>query len=155
MSGSQRYRAALSIPDAVHLLLAQDVVATFALDYDQQFDQAGLMLRATRGEWIETGVKVSDGAAQVGAVVTHRYSNWSVAPVPHWSGRKITIRASRHGGAVTVRARVDDEPVQMVRLAHLDPALQVAARPYCCAPTRAGLTVSFTRWVRTPPDTLH
>lgn len=149
------------VHDDAHALLApfgsyEAMEARFTLDYNQQFDQAGLMLRASRGEWIKAGVEVSEGAPQLGAVVTHRYSDWSVAPVPQWNGREVTIRASRRGDAVTVRARVDDEPFQLVRLAHLDPAMTVAAGPYCCAPTRAGLTVNFTRWVRTAPDvTLH
>lgn len=149
------------VHDDAHALLApfgsnDAMEATFALDYEQQFDQAGLMLRASGSEWIKVGVEVSDGAPQVGAVVTHTYSDWSLAPVPQWSGRQITLRASRNGDAVTVRARVDDEPFQLVRLAYLDPALHVMAGPYCCSPTRAGLTVSFTGWVRTPPDdTLH
>lgn len=145
------------VHDDAHALLAplasrEAMEVTFTLDYAQQFDQAGLMLRATSEQWIKAGVEISDGAPQIGAVVTHHYSDWSVAPVPHWSGRQVTLRASRDGNAVTVRARADDEPFQLVRLAYLDPALAVAAGPYCCAPTRAGLTVTFTRWARTPPD---
>src|SRR5690606_41566187 len=45
------------------------------------------------------------------------YSDWSVAPVPGWAGRLVTVRASRAGDAVTVRARVDDEPFRLVRVA--------------------------------------
>src|SRR5690606_18088899 len=59
----------------------------FRLDYTEQFDQAGLFLRVSDTEWVKAGVEVSDGAPQVGAVVTHGYSDWSVAPVPGWAGR--------------------------------------------------------------------
>lgn len=149
------------VHDDAHALLAplgarEAMEVTFTLDYDQQFDQAGLMLRATSEQWIKAGVEVSDGAPQVGAVVTRRYSDWSIAPVPHWAGDQVTIRASRDGDAVTVRARAGDAPFQLVRVAYLDPALQVAAGLYCCAPTRAGLTVTFTSWIRGAPDgSLH
>ena len=106
---------------------------SFRLDYTEQFDQAGLFLRVDEHEWVKAGVEISDGVAQLGAVVTHRTSDWSVAPVPEWVGRVVTVRASRSGDAVTVRARVDDEPLRLVRLAWLDPAARVSAGLLCAA----------------------
>jgi uncharacterized protein len=64
----------------------------------------------------------------------------------------VTVRASRDGDAVTVRARVDDEPFRLVRLAPFPPGATVLAGPYCAAPTRSGLTVRFTRWTTGPAD---
>jgi len=149
------------VHDTEHALLeplpaAGAVEVGFRLDYTEQFDQAGLFLRVSDTEWVKAGVEVSDGAPQVGAVVTHGYSDWSVAPVPGWAGRLVTVRASRAGDAVTVRARVDDEPFRLVRVAHLAPDAAVCGGLYCCSPTRAGLTVRVTRYARTGPDaTLH
>lgn len=145
------------VHDDAHGLLApfgaRDAVEVdFHLDYTEQFDQAGVLLRVSAEEWVKTGVEVSDGVPQVGAVVTHGTSDWSVAPVPDWVGRRVTVRASRDGDAVTIRARADDEPFRLVRVAHVEPALELRAGPYCCAPTRAGLTVEFTGWRRTAPD---
>src|SRR5690606_39715015 len=79
------------------------------------------------------------------------YSDWSVAPVPGWAGRLVTVRASRAGDAVTVRARVDDEPFRLVRVAHLAPDAAVCGGLYCCSPTRAGLTLRVIRYARTGP----
>ena len=45
-------------------------LASFLLDYGQQFDQAGVFLRSTETTWIKAGVEVSDGVAQIGAVTT-------------------------------------------------------------------------------------
>jgi regulation of enolase protein 1 (concanavalin A-like superfamily) len=145
------------VHDDAHGLLApygaRDAVEVgFRLDYTEQFDQAGVLLRASATEWVKAGVEVSDGVPQVGCVVTHGTSDWSVAPVPQWVGRVVTVRASRDGDAVTIRARVDDEDFRLVRVAHVDPSLQLRAGPYCCAPTRAGLTVAFTSWRRTAAD---
>jgi len=145
------------VHDDAHALLApfgaeQAVEVSWVLDYAEQFDQAGVMLRVDPETWIKAGVEVSDGAAQVGAVVTHGRSDWSVAPVPEWQGREVTMRASRSGDSVTLRARVEDEPWRLVRVAPLGPEAVVAAGPYCCAPTRAGLTVEFTRVTFGPPD---
>jgi uncharacterized protein len=122
----------------------------FRLDFAEQFDQADDQ------SWIKAGVELSDGEESLGAVVTRGTSDWSLSPVPTWAGRLVTVRGSWSGNALTVRARVDDEPWQLVRVAPLDAVAPVAAGPFCCAPTRAGLTVHFTSWRTSPPDTaLH
>ncbi|WP_346618471.1 DUF1349 domain-containing protein [Blastococcus montanus] len=145
------------VHDDAHALLAPlprpgAVEVAFDLAWDGRFDQAGLMLRADEETWLKAGVEFSDGTPQVGAVVTLGRSDWSVAPVPDWAGRRVTVRASRDGDAVTVRARVDDEPFRLLRLCPFPADLPVAAGPYCCAPTRAGLVVRFRRWATGPAD---
>lgn len=139
------------VHDTEHALLAPfptdaAIEVTFRLDLSEQFDQAGLFVRLDDERWVKAGVELSDGVESLGAVVTHGKSDWSLAPVPHWSGRLVTIRASRAGDALTIRARADDGPWQMVRVAPLDADAAMTAGPYCCAPTRAGLTVHFTSW---------
>lgn len=145
------------IHDDAHALLVpmesrQAAEVTFVLDYGEQFDQAGIMIRADAETWIKCGVEVSDGAPQVGAVVTHGVSDWSVAPVPEWVGQKVTVRASRDGDAVTVRARAGDEPWRLVRVAPLAPDAVVGVGPFLCAPTRAGLVVRFLSFTLGEPD---
>ena len=128
----------------------------FRLDFTDQFDQAGIFVKVDDESWIKAGVELSDGEESLGAVVTRGHSDWSLSPVPNWAGRLVTVRGSWSGNALTVRARVDDEPWRLVRVAPLDAVAPVTAGPYCCAPTRAGLTVHFTSWRTTPPDTkLH
>lgn len=163
MEGSDAWRHTSYgfVHDSEHALLeplagSEAVEVSFLLDYGEQFDQAGVFLRASDEVWIKAGVEAADGAPQVGAVVTRSTSDWSAAPVPEWSGRAVTIRASRDGDAVTIRARVDDEPYRLVRVAHLDPGLTVEAGLFCAAPTRSGLRVTFTGYGRGPADTaLH
>jgi uncharacterized protein len=145
------------VHDDAHALLAPldaagAVEVGFDASYDRQFDQAGLMLRADAETWVKAGVEFSDGVPQLGAVVTLGRSDWSVAPVPEWAGRRVTVRASRSGDAVTVRARVDDEPFRLVRVCPFPPETPTAAGPYCCAPTRAGLVVRFRSWTTGPAD---
>ncbi|WP_433387360.1 DUF1349 domain-containing protein [Micromonospora sp. KLBMP9576] len=130
----------------------QAMEVDFHLDYDRQFDQAGVLVRVDERNWVKAGVEFSDGQPQVGAVVTREVSDWSVAPVPTWAGRGVSIRVSRDGDALTVRARADDEPWRLVRLAPLAPEAAASAGPYCCSPTRAGLRVRFTGWRRGPAD---
>jgi len=145
------------VHDTEHALLApldQDtaVEVAFRLDLSAQFDQAGVFVKVDDSTWTKAGVERSDGQDGLGAVVTRGMSDWSLAPVPDWHGRLVTIRASRSGDALTVRARVDDEPWRLVRVSPLDPDAAVTAGPMCCGPTRAGFTVLFTAWRTGPAD---
>ena len=148
------------VHDSEHALLAplapgRAVEVDFVARFAQQFDQAGVFLRAGEEHWIKAGVEFVDGTAQVGAVVTWPHSDWSVAPVPHWAGRTVTVRASRSGDAVTVRAGTGGV-LQLVRVVPVPPDAELDAGPMLCAPTRAGLTVRFTAWRETAPDnSLH
>jgi regulation of enolase protein 1 (concanavalin A-like superfamily) len=139
------------IHDTEHALLApfepgSAVEVSFLFDFSSQFDQAGIFVRTDDATWIKTGIEWSDGDGSLGAVVTRGVSDWSLSRVEGWQGRLVTVRASRSGDALTVRARVDDEPWRLVRVAPLDPDADVTAGPYCCAPSRDGLTVHFTSW---------
>lgn len=113
------------------------------LDYDQQFDQAGLLVYADENNWIKAGVEFCDGAPQLGAVVTREVSDWSVAAVPDWFGQEVQLRISRRGDALTIRARTEGE-WELVRLCPLDTARSWRAGLFCASPSRAGLTVRFT-----------
>lgn len=128
------------------------IAVQFRLDFAEQFDQARIFVKVDAESWIKAGVELSDGEESLGAVVTRGTSDWSLAPVPTWAGRLVTVRGSWSGDALTVRARVDDEPWRLVRVAPLDADGPVTAGPFCCAPTRAGLTVFFTSWRITAPD---
>ena len=149
------------VHDTEHALLvpfeqdtAQEV--SFRLDFTAQFDQAGIFVKIDDETWTKAGVERSDGEESLGAVVTRGMSDWSLSPVPGWHGREVTIRASRSGDALTVRARVDDEPWRLVRVAPLDPGARVSAGPMCCAPSRGDLTVHFTSWTTGEADaSLH
>ena len=131
------------------------VEVSFILDYTEQFDQAGIFITADSENWIKAGVEFCDGFPQVGAVVTQTNSDWSVAPVAEWMNKEVTIRVSRSGDAVTVRAGINGD-LRLVRVAPLDPARTWSAGPMFCAPTRAGLKVNFTKWSEGAADSeLH
>lgn len=149
------------VHDSEHALVAPlaDGEATevaFVAAFTEQFDQAGVFVGVDDETWIKAGVEFADGAPQVGAVVTHGSSDWSVAPVPEWDGRVVRVRASRSGDAVTIRAGIDGEPLRLVRVAPFPVGADVVAGPLCCAPSRAGLIVRFTEWSVGPADaSLH
>jgi regulation of enolase protein 1 (concanavalin A-like superfamily) len=139
------------VHDSEHALLApfdQDtaVEVEFTAAFSQQFDQAGIFVRVSETHWVKAGVEFADGRPQVGAVVTDGRSDWSLAPVPDWHDRRVLMRVSRSGDALTVRAAVDGGDLQLVRLVPFAPELVAWAGPFTCAPTRAGLTVAFHGW---------
>lgn len=131
------------------------VEVTYVAELTELYDQAGVMVRVDADTWLKAGTELSDGMAQLSTVVTHGVSDWSQQPAPEWAGRPVTVRVSRVGDALTVRARVADEPWRMIRLAPLAPDAVATAGPYCCTPTRAGLTVRFTRFAIQPADADH
>ncbi|WP_123665042.1 DUF1349 domain-containing protein [Actinocorallia herbida] len=149
------------VRDDGHALLAgfpagTAVEVTFEAALTALYDQAGVLVRVDAETWVKAGVEATDGTPHLGAVVTHGTSDWSLAAVPEWAGLPVTVRVSRSGDALTVRARAADGPWRMVRLAHLAPDAAATAGPFCCSPSRGGLRVRFTRFVLGPADTgLH
>ena len=131
------------------------VEASWILNYQHQFDHAGLIAYSDETHWIKAGVEFADGKPQLGAVVTREISDWSVAPVPAWMDQEVHIRFSRTGDALTIRAKCKEE-WQLVRLAPLDPLRSWKVGIFCCSPLREGLKVRFTKLMSGPSDnSLH
>ncbi|MGE7438156.1 DUF1349 domain-containing protein [Kitasatospora sp. NPDC001175] len=134
------------------LAVGTAVEVTIRARLDQPYDQAGAMVRVDEQNWIKTGVELTDGLPHLGAVVTRGHSDWSLAPVPEWADRPVTVRVSRGRDAVTIRARCGGEPWRTVRLAPLAGHLTASAGPYCCSPEREGLRVQFSQFTVGPAD---
>jgi hypothetical protein len=145
------------IHDSEHALLAPFPLGTaveveFTAAFSRQFDQAGVFVRVTSEHWVKASVEFADGRPQVGAVVTDRFSDWSLAPVPDWTDRRIRVRVSRSGNALTIRAGAGGGELQLVRVVPFSPVLTAHAGPFICAPTRTGLTIPFHSWQTTMAD---
>ncbi|MFJ6678429.1 DUF1349 domain-containing protein [Microbacterium sp. NPDC091382] len=145
------------VHDTEHALVAplpdgSAMEVEFEIPFEAQFDQAGLFVRVDDARWVKAGIEYADGALQLGAVVTDGMSDWSLAPVPDWSGRRITVRVSRDGTALTVRAGAAGEELRLVRVVPFAADLEASAGPFVCAPSRAGLTVPFAAWRRGVAD---
>ena len=144
------------VHDSGHALLRDFPVnssmeVTFVLDYSGQFDQAGIIVYSDNQHWIKAGVESADGFPQVGAVVTSVNSDWSLAPVPGWMGKLVTVRASRTTDALTIRARCGEDD-QLIRLAPIDASLSWSAGPHCASPISNSLEVTFTQWTHGDAD---
>lgn len=143
--------------DTAHALLSDlpdgwAVQVSFVADFDQQFDQAGVLVRIDDRRWTKAGVEFCDGSLQASVVVTDEVSDWSTAWVPDWAGSEVTLRVSRSGDALTVRICGPGRAWRLLRLAPIDPNAVAYAGPYCCAPERDGLEVTFTGWMAGAAD---
>ena len=147
------------VHDSAHALLidfpdSSAIEVSFILDFDQMWDQAGLLVFADDEHWTKAGVEHADDAPQIGAVVTDVNSDWSTAPIEEWFGHEVSFRASRQGNAVTVRAKCDalKVPWKLVRLFPIDLDRSWKAGPHVASPSRAGLTVRFTQFLAGEAD---
>jgi uncharacterized protein len=119
------------------------LTATFAGGYRDQYDQAGIALRADEANWIKSGIELVNGRQQVSAVVTREFSDWSVAPVP--DPQQVTIEVTREGDAVTIRYGLDSaDPTTLLRVAYLPPEVPVLAGVMAASPDGQGFTTTFT-----------
>ena len=83
-------------------------------DYITRFDQACMMLRIDKENYIKTGIEYVDGKYNISAVVTHHTSDWSIItldqPIPY-----IWIKAVRRLDAIEVYYSLDGKEYKMMR----------------------------------------
>lgn len=120
---------------------------TFSGDYREQYDQAGLLLRADERTWIKAGIEFVDGAPLLSAVVTREVSDWNVVPLMRLAGdpASVTVDLERVDDTVTVRYGWDGRaPDTLLRVAWFPPEVAAEAGPMCASPDGAGFTSRFT-----------
>lgn len=120
--------------------------------FTELYDQAGILLYQGPEQWIKAGIEINDGIPQLSTVVTDGYSDWSLAAVPEWVGKEVTLRASIIKDAVIIRARTEHHAWRTIRVARFPHTSGNQAGPYTCSPTREGFEVTFTRWHFTERD---
>jgi regulation of enolase protein 1 (concanavalin A-like superfamily) len=129
-----------------------ELTVTFAGDYQEQYDQAGIGLRIDERNWIKSGIELVDGRQLLSAVVTRDVSDWSVIPLAE-PAEKITLKAVREGDTVTITYGVNGAPpAEMLRLAYFPPELSALAGVMCASPTGKGFATRFENITIQPAD---
>jgi uncharacterized protein len=130
---------------------ADDFVARvkFSGEYEELYDQAGLMIRLDENNWIKTGIELEAGKLCLSAVVTREFSDWSVIPIKT-RPEAVWLRLERTGDAVRVDYALDGEHYEMLRLAYFPPSVPVSIGPMACSPKRAGFKAQFTNFKLEP-----
>ena len=112
-------------------------------DYEELYDQAGLLLRLDEEHWIKAGIEFTDGLMHFSVVVTDRVSDWSVIPLADAGpSDPVAIRLTRHGDAVRVQFSIRDTPWQLARLAPFS-AEHARIGVMACSPQRSGFRAMF------------
>ena len=83
-------------------------------DYKVRFDQAGLMLRIDKENYIKAGIEYVDGKYNLSCVVTHHTSDWSVIELDK-PVEVVWIKAVRRLDAVEIFYSFDDVNYTMMR----------------------------------------
>ena len=111
-------------------------------DYKVRFDQAGLMLRIDKENYIKTGIEYVDGKYNLSAVVTHHTSDWSVIelqePVDF-----VWIKAVRRLDAVEIFYSFDDVNYTMMRNCWLEDNTPVMVGMMAACPDGNGFKATF------------
>jgi len=121
-------------------------------DYIARFDQAGLMLRIDKENYIKTGIEYVDGKYNLSAVVTHHTSDWSVIkldrPVPF-----VWIKAVRRLDAVEIFYSFDDKEYTMMRNCWLQDNTPVMVGMMAACPDGNGFKAKFENFqIKHLPD---
>ncbi|WP_334105257.1 DUF1349 domain-containing protein, partial [Muricomes intestini] len=125
---------------------AEAMEVTFLMkDFNELYDQAGMMLWYDDTHWIKMGIEVIDQEPNISIVVTDEYSDCSNFPVSSWKGKRVTFRVSPFEDAVLIRVRTEDSRWMTMRLARFPFEKGMKAGPMVCAPIRKDLRVVFTR----------
>lgn len=118
-------------------------IVTFEGAFETLYDQAGLMLRLDRDNWLKAGIEHSDGVRNLSVVITRDgRSDWSVIAVPGSAGTQ-TLRLTRLGGAAIVHHLGADDHWHLMRLGNFPKTPTARVGPMACSPQRAGLRVRF------------
>ncbi len=111
--------------------------------YEELYDQAGLMLRIDPTTWIKTGIEFTDGIMHFSVVVTRGVSDWSVTPLPQMKGDDpLKVRITRHDDAVRIQYAIGGSHWQLARLTFF-PAEPASVGVMACSPQREGFEASF------------
>jgi uncharacterized protein len=118
--------------------------------YQELYDQAGLMVRLSDTKWIKAGIELSDGRPMASSVLTVGKSDWATAPYnddPTDFRMRVTVKA----GVLRLQISSDGRVWPLMRLCPFPTAKSYSVGPMCCTPERARLTVVFSEFRVTEP----
>lgn len=121
-------------------------------NYKVRFDQAGLMIRIDKENWLKAGIEYVDGKYNLSTVVTHHTSDWSVItldkPVDF-----VWIKAVRRLDAIEIFYSFDDKTYTMMRNCWMQDNTPVQVGLATACPDGEGFKAKFENFhVKHLPD---
>ena len=111
-------------------------------EYKVRFDQAGLMIRIDKENYIKTGIEFVDGKYNLSTVVTHKTSDWSVIELEK-PMEYVWIKAVRRLDAVEIFYSFDDKEYTMMRNCWLQDNTPVMVGMMAACPDGNGFKATF------------
>lgn len=111
-------------------------------EYKERFDQAGLMIRIDKENYIKTGIEFVDGKYNLSTVVTHTTSDWSVIELDE-PVEFVWIKAVRRLDAVEIFYSFDDKNYTMMRNCWLQDNTPVMVGMMAACPDGKGFKATF------------
>lgn len=118
--------------------------------FEQLYDQAGIMVRIDAQHWLKAGLEYSDGATALSSVLTIGQSDWAAGAYTH-DPADFWLRLTVANGVLRLQVSADGEQWALARLCPFPAASRYLVGPMCCTPVRAGLQVIFSDWALTAP----
>lgn len=129
-----------------------EVKVKISAKYKERFDQAGLMLRIDKENYVKAGIKFVDGKYNLSAVVTHGTSDWSVIKLDEpvdfmW------IKAVRRLDAVEIFYSFDDKEYTMMRNCRMQDNTPIMVGMMAACPDGNGFEATFEEFkIKHLPD---
>lgn len=121
-------------------------------DYRTRFDQAGMMIRVDRENYIKAGIEFVDGKFNLSTVVTHTTSDWSIIPLDE-PVEYIWIKAVRRLDAIEIFYSFDDKEYVLMRNAWMQDNVPVMVGLMAASPDGNGFNATFQHFeVKHLPD---
>jgi regulation of enolase protein 1 (concanavalin A-like superfamily) len=114
-------------------------------NYEALYDQAGIMVRIDKENWIKAGIEMSDGVACIGSVLTVNRSDWSTS-VYASDPSDFYLRVTLLDGVLRLQTSSDGLRWPLLRLCPFPKASIYSVGPMLCTPERQGLEVTFSEF---------
>ncbi len=114
-------------------------------NYQDLYDQAGIMIRANEQHWIKTGIEYVDGVQNLSAVVTHTYSDWSLTPLPE-PPEYLQLRVERRQDTIQIFYWEPSSGYKPFRVTYLPSTEPLQVGLMCASPDGEGYVVTFENY---------
>ena len=115
--------------------------------YDELYDQAGIMVRIDDAHWVKAGIEMSDGKALLSSVLTVGQSDWATGVYGH-DPADFRMRATVAGGVLRLQVSADGLRWRLTRLSPFPRAASYAVGPMIALPSGPpeSAVFRFSRW---------
>jgi regulation of enolase protein 1 (concanavalin A-like superfamily) len=113
--------------------------------FENLYDQCGLMIRADAENWIKVSVEYENkDAGRLGSVVTNLgYSDWATQDIPS-TQREMWYQIRKRGNDFLIESSVDGRVWEQMRVTHMHRLPEVIeVGLYACSPINGGFRCHF------------